>query len=59
MTRKFNKLWLNFMVWLNVDKPTKKCTLHMNSSCTYSNSLTIVKTEVEKRNSTKGLLTQL
>lgn len=23
------------MVWLNVDKPTKKCTLHMNSSCTY------------------------
>jgi hypothetical protein len=24
-----------FMVWLNVDKPTKKCTLHMNDSCTY------------------------
>lgn len=22
------------MVWLDVDKPTKKCTLHMNSSCT-------------------------
>ena len=23
------------MVWLNIDKPTKKCTLHMNSNCTY------------------------
>ncbi|AFQ45347.1 MULTISPECIES: hypothetical protein [Desulfosporosinus] len=23
------------MVWMNVDKPTKKCTLHMNSSCNY------------------------
>jgi len=23
------------MVWINVDKPTKKCTLHMKSSCNY------------------------
>ena len=23
------------MVWLNVDKPIKKCTLHMNISCTH------------------------
>jgi len=23
------------MVWLNVDKPTKKCTLHTDSNCFY------------------------
>ncbi|AET68686.1 hypothetical protein Desor_3182 [Desulfosporosinus orientis DSM 765] len=23
------------MVWLDVDQPTKKCTLHMNGSCSY------------------------
>ena len=23
------------MVWLNVDKPTKRCTLHTDNRCTY------------------------
>lgn len=23
------------MVWMNIDKPIKKCTIHQDSSCTY------------------------
>lgn len=23
------------MIWLNIDKPTRKCTLHANSQCTH------------------------
>ncbi|WP_281179246.1 hypothetical protein [Vulcanibacillus modesticaldus] len=23
------------MVWMNIDKPTKKCTIHSDANCTY------------------------
>lgn len=26
---------INDMIWVNVDKPTKKCTIHTNSDCQY------------------------